>query len=133
MVMLSAHSPFHRFLAGVVVALFASLFSVPAASPDYLKDIQPLLAERCYQCHGLEKQKGGLRLDVKSKALEGGDSGVAILPGKGADSLIIKLISGLDQEKIMDEAKSLGANAFIIKPFDEKKVIETIKETTGAA
>ena len=101
MVMLSAHSPFHRFLAGVVVALFASLFSVPAASPDYLKDIQPLLAERCYQCHGLEKQKGGLRLDVKSKALEGGDSGVAILPGKGANSLLIKLISGLDQEKIM--------------------------------
>src|SRR3954454_15149781 len=101
MVHLSSHSPFHRFLAGVVVALFASLFSVPAASPDFQKDIQPLLAERCYQCHGLEKQKGGLRLDLKRKALEGGDSGVAIVPGKSADSLLIKLISGLDQDKLM--------------------------------
>ena len=41
----------------------------------------------------------------------------------------IIVISALGQEKIMDEAVSLGANAFIVKPFDEKKVTETIKKT----
>lgn len=41
----------------------------------------------------------------------------------------IIVISALGQEKIIEEATSLGANAFIVKPFDEKKVIETVKTT----
>ena len=38
------------------------------------------------------------------------------------------IISALGQEHTMSEAKSLGASAFIVKPFDEKKVIETVRE-----
>ena len=32
---------------------------------DFLKDIQPILTNTCFECHGPEKQKGGLRLDQK--------------------------------------------------------------------
>lgn len=35
-----------------------------AAAADYLKDIKPLLKERCVSCHGTVKQKGDLRLDA---------------------------------------------------------------------
>eukprot|EP01034_Spumella_vulgaris_P044164 gene44164-54895_t len=38
------------------------------------KKIRPLLAENCLKCHGEEKQKGGLRLDSRAAALEGGYS-----------------------------------------------------------
>ncbi|MFO1484242.1 MAG: PSD1 and planctomycete cytochrome C domain-containing protein [Verrucomicrobiaceae bacterium] len=33
---------------------------------DYIKDIRPLLKERCVSCHGSVKQKGDLRLDAGS-------------------------------------------------------------------
>src|SRR5262249_61577468 len=38
------------------------------------KQVRPLLAENCFQCHGPEKQKGGLRLDSRTAVLNGGDS-----------------------------------------------------------
>ncbi len=68
---------------------------------DFEREVRPILADRCYSCHGPEKQKSGLRLDRKPDALTGGDSGPAIEPGKSADSLIVQLVSGEDPDKIM--------------------------------
>lgn len=56
--------------------------------------------------------------------------GIDVLKEIGSSNTgAIIVISALGQEKVMDEAVSLGASAFIVKPFDEKKVIETIKQT----
>src|SRR5881409_1913718 len=49
---------------------------------DFVQDIQPILTNSCYECHGAEKQKGGLRLDQKAAAFKGGDSGPVLVPGK---------------------------------------------------
>ena len=35
---------------------------------DFNKDIQPILSNNCYSCHGKDKQKGKLRLDIKTEA-----------------------------------------------------------------
>lgn len=72
----------------------------PAAARkvDYAADIEPLFRKSCYSCHGAEEQESGLRLDLKKRALNGGDNGVAIQPGKSADSRLIHLVAGLDQE-----------------------------------
>jgi len=43
----------------------------------------------------------------------------------------IIVISAMGQEKVIEQAMSLGAAAFITKPFDEKKVIEVVKTVTG--
>ena len=40
---------------------------------DFVTDVRPIFERHCYACHGPEKQKSGLRLDIKSKALRGGD------------------------------------------------------------
>jgi mono/diheme cytochrome c family protein len=78
------------------------LLPAPASHPvDFRRDIRPLFAERCHTCHGAEKQKGGLRLDRKTDALAGGDSGKVIIPGKSAESLLIKNVTGLDPDNIM--------------------------------
>jgi ankyrin repeat protein/mono/diheme cytochrome c family protein len=62
---------------------------------DYIKDIKPLLNKNCYECHGGEKQQAGLRLDLRQNALRGGDYGPVIVPGKSAESkLIRKLVDG---------------------------------------
>ena len=65
---------------------------------DFLKDIQPILTNSCYECHAAEKQKGGLRLDLKALALKGGDTGPLLVPGKSADSLIIQVVTGTKED-----------------------------------
>jgi hypothetical protein len=61
---------------------------------DFVKDVQPILEKTCYECHGPEKQKAGLRLDQKAAALKGGESGPLLLPGKSAESLLIQAVAG---------------------------------------
>ncbi len=53
-------------------------FSAAALEVDYLKDIKPLLQERCYACHGALKQKAGLRMDTVALMKKGGDEGNAV-------------------------------------------------------
>jgi hypothetical protein len=61
---------------------------------DYVKEVKPVLADHCYSCHGANMQKGGLRLDTAAFAMKGGDSGTNIIIGKGADSLMVKVLLG---------------------------------------
>jgi len=63
---------------------------------DYEKDVKPLLAQNCYSCHGDTVQQSGLRLDLRQNALRGGDYGPVILPGKSADSKLIKRLADGD-------------------------------------
>jgi mono/diheme cytochrome c family protein len=73
-----------------------------AAEPaDYLRDVKPVLAKNCYACHGAEKQRSGLRLDTAAALLRGGNAGPAVVPGKSAESLVVKAVTGSDGVKAM--------------------------------
>jgi len=65
---------------------FAETKMPPAADRkvDFEKDVQPLLAQKCYSCHGDDAQQSGLRLDKWQNALRGGDYGPVINPGHSA-------------------------------------------------
>jgi hypothetical protein len=65
---------------------------------DYERDIAPILSKNCYRCHGPKKQQGGLALHVQDRALAGGDSGPAIVPGKVAESRLIRYVAGLEED-----------------------------------
>jgi mono/diheme cytochrome c family protein len=94
--------------AAVLVALLACAWtstgrSSQAADPpaaatvDYLRDIQPLLARRCYACHGPDKNEGGLRLHDPQAALAELDSGNhAIVPGKPEQSALLARVTAQD-------------------------------------
>ncbi|MFM7249780.1 MAG: DUF1549 domain-containing protein, partial [Planctomycetaceae bacterium] len=74
------------------------------ASPDFEREIQPILAEHCSACHGVDAaaRQGGLRLDERDGALAGGESGpTAIVPGKPAESLLVARIRSGDPEAVM--------------------------------
>lgn len=59
----------------------------------YLEHIQPVLERKCYSCHGEEKQKGHLRLDVRESALATNEDGkTAIVPGDPMRSEAVRLI-----------------------------------------
>src|SRR6185436_19438559 len=78
-----------------------------AKSPiSFNKDIQPIFEARCVNCHGHGRSKGGFRLDTRETLLKGGDSGAAVAPGKGAESLLVELVSGLDPDNVMPKKGS---------------------------
>jgi len=84
------------FLATLCVASAATNLP-PSANRkvDFEKDVQPILAQKCYSCHGDEAQQSGLRLDKRQNALRGGDYGPVINVGNSAESKLIKrLVNG---------------------------------------
>ncbi len=77
----------------------------PAAPVDFARDVQPLFEKHCYECHGPKKQEGGFRLDQRAAALAGGELGGDIVPGKGAESLLVKALLGMSDEVTRMPAK----------------------------
>jgi mono/diheme cytochrome c family protein len=75
--------------------------SAAAADVDYLRDVKPILAQKCFACHGALKQESGLRVDTAGTIRAGGESGAAIVPGKPAESLLLKRVSAPDAETRM--------------------------------
>lgn len=77
------------------LAVLLLLTSTAFAKVDFAFEIQPILSNNCYACHGPDKQhnKGGLRLDQYDLALKGGDSGPVIVPGEPDKSLLISRIN----------------------------------------
>jgi len=71
--------------------------------------VRPLLIEHCIDCHGPDKQKGGLRLDSRSGWATGGDSGPAAVPGKPGASLLIKAVHYTDRDLKMPPDEKLSA------------------------
>jgi hypothetical protein len=95
------------------VALFAlaGFGSAPAADKkvEFNRDVRPILADKCFACHGpdTKKVKGGLRLDVAELAKQEGDGGhAAIVAGKPEGSEAIRRISSSDPAKMMPPPSS---------------------------
>ena len=85
-------------LSVVVVGLAAAPVIATEPSGDasaaefFEKEIRPLLVARCVECHGANKQSGGLRLDTREAVLRGGDSGPALVAGQPDASLLIAAV-----------------------------------------
>src|SRR6266481_5522517 len=62
------------------------------------KKIRPLLASKCYACHGEKVASSGLRLDFKAGWERGGNRGAAVVPGDTEGSLLLKAISFRDPQ-----------------------------------
>ncbi|WP_437193090.1 DUF1549 domain-containing protein [Planctomicrobium sp. SH527] len=67
-------------------------------SVDFKLDIQPILTAHCTACHGASDQNGGLRLDHRTLALQGGDTGPAIVPHKMSGELLRRITSDSESE-----------------------------------
>jgi mono/diheme cytochrome c family protein len=86
------------FAAGTLSAEPGQLPAPADRKVDFAADIQPIFQKNCFSCHGSEHDEGGLRLDQKKRALEGGDNGAEIVPGKSAESRLVRLVAGVDPD-----------------------------------
>ena len=80
--------------------------------------VRPIFENNCLECHGVEKQKGGLALHLKSLVFSGGDSGSPIKKGDAKNSLMIKAVERLDEDFQMPPKTALSdENVQILKQW----------------
>lgn len=99
----------------VGVLLLLATGSVAANGADapinFTRDVKPILARRCFVCHGASKHEGGLRLDNVDAATASLDSGErALVPGDIAHSALIARVTATDgAERMPPEGKPLSS------------------------
>lgn len=64
----------------------------PASVEFYTQNVQPILKNNCYRCHGAPNHRGGLTMDTQAAMMKGGHDGPVIVPGDPAKSLLVTLI-----------------------------------------
>lgn len=71
---------------------FALMMLAPgqAAELDFATDIQPILKANCIACHNKTTTKADLNMETPELMKKGGESGPALIPGKGADSIVVQ-------------------------------------------
>ena len=92
---------FHRRIPlpfAFCAVLCAYAIALPVMAVDYVKDIKPLLKERCVSCHGTVKQKGDLRLDAG-----------ALIQKDVHHDLLERIASNDEDERMPPEGKRLSA------------------------
>jgi len=80
----------------------------PAGAEFFEKQVRPLLVERCQKCHNPTKTSGGLKLTDREAILKGGDSGPAVVPGRPAESLLVRAVGYLDNDIKMPPNEKLA-------------------------
>jgi hypothetical protein len=85
-----------------VLAFFATA-ALSAAEPDFAKDVQPVFRKYCNGCHNAKEKEGGLVLEDFAHALQGGDSGAAIVAGDSAKSELWKRVIAKDDSRMPPE------------------------------
>ena len=87
--------------------LFAA---APTLAVDFVREVQPIFEQHCYECHGAKKQKNDYRLDIKATALTGGeDHAPNIVPGNSAGSPLFRFVSGADEKITMPPKTKLSS------------------------
>ncbi|MBS0211422.1 MAG: PSD1 domain-containing protein [Planctomycetes bacterium] len=85
---------------GVFVCPLAAAEKSPApAQIDFTRDVQPIFVKRCYSCHGPDTAEGSLRLDDRSSAHRGGNSGPAWVAGQSGESRLVRYVTAPEDEE----------------------------------
>ena len=118
------HLPLFLAAAFAVLACgHSTLASDPTAEDNrrfFETKIRPLLVKHCYSCHSSQSKpvEGGLRLDSRPGWKQGGDSGIAIVPGSPAKSRLMRAVEYTDEDLAMPPAGVLNkANIQLIREW----------------
>ncbi|MBB5034142.1 c-type cytochrome domain-containing protein [Prosthecobacter vanneervenii] len=108
----------HRILAlACGFAAFTTLKAVGDTPVDFVKQIKPILADRCVECHNSETLLGELNLQSRALAFEKRKAGPVIHP-KNADKSMLYLVLTLPPK----DKKAMPATGHRI-PKDEIQLI----------
>ena len=97
-----------RFLGVAGGLLLTGVAGMAADEVRFNRDIRPILSDKCFACHGPDKntRKGKFRLDLEAEAKAKYDDEFPIVPGKPGESALIKRILSADPDEVMPPPKS---------------------------
>ncbi|MBI1370043.1 MAG: DUF1549 domain-containing protein [Planctomycetes bacterium] len=104
------------FTAGVLTLLGAAAVRAEPTAEQikfFENEVRPLLADNCYECHGPDKKRNGLRLDSLAGMINGGKNGPVIVPGDPDKSEMIRAIRHVDADLQMPKDKPKLSDAQI--------------------
>ncbi len=92
----------------IAVAWVVLCASAVAGRPEYNRDIRPILADKCFACHGPDAahREADLRLDQRDAAISAHDGRTAIVPGRPDESELIRRIVAADPDTKMPPTES---------------------------
>ncbi|SFI17090.1 c-type cytochrome domain-containing protein [Planctomicrobium piriforme] len=99
--------------------------AAPAAKADelsFMKDVAPIINQRCIECHGETNPRNGLRLDTFAGWRAGGRSGQLLVPGNPTASLIVARINAAEGQGRMPR------NGDPLSGEDKEKITNWIKK-----
>src|SRR5438445_13272147 len=90
---------FREVAAGILVCFCTLLFGAPAVAADLFPTndyaaVDALFTKHCLECHEAKDPEANLVLDTFQTLMKGSENGAVILPGKSAESLLVKMIEG---------------------------------------
>ena len=99
------------FSAGLGAALVVLALTPAIGAADKIefgRDILPILSDNCFQCHGpdVKNRQAELRLDEEAGARRVQDGKAVVVPGKSAESELIRRIISTNADEVMPPAKS---------------------------
>ena len=113
--------PSLRLFTFIALFLYGALLRAESTPVDFTKDVLPLLNKNCLACHSVSKAKGDLILETPAAMRKGGENGPAVLPGKSAESMLVKM-SAKELKPFMPPPKNkVGAVPWT---SDELKVVK---------
>ena len=75
------------------------LAAEPSGTIDFENDVEPILSDNCWHCHGEDEQESGLRLDNRLSMLKGGFLGLpTIVPGEPERSFLLDVVKHLEAD-----------------------------------
>src|SRR5215207_7653919 len=88
-----------------------AIAEVKRADPvDFEREILPILKNNCLACHNQTKAKADLILETPQTILKGGESGPGVVPGKSAESLLLKLAAHQDKPTMPPRENKVAAS-----------------------
>ncbi len=92
-----------NYNAGVAASVdYAALLpSAVERQVDFVKDVQPIFRERCFECHATGNEEGGLNLGTRARVMEGGEGGLVLKSGQSDVSRLIHLVAGINEDSVM--------------------------------
>lgn len=97
--MANCHLIFMRVTPPLLLFFLLSCGALSGDPIDFVREVRPIFEEHCYECHSAEKQKSGLRLDLRAQAFNGGEyHQPTLVPGDADASHLIRFVRGDDPE-----------------------------------
>ncbi len=98
-ILLASIAAFSAVQSREVLAAPIEIAPLTRATPvDFEREVAPFLRDNCFSCHCKTTTKGGLNMETAELMVKGGDTGPALKPGKGAESLLLTAAAHQDDD-----------------------------------